>query len=109
MKEKVVPIELERRFIKLEEKRKPLLTEYEEVKSRLLTYHKKGYTFTLLSPSDTSNGAAQIPWKTVALILMKKFMSSVVRKAYIQMLTKKYTVERAPRFSIKKGKVRHAS
>lgn len=100
-KVKVVPLAVEREYIKLDDQLKSLASKHKKAKAELLRYYEKGYEFTLIRPSDTSEGVFSPPWKKIALELMHKFMTSAVRKAFLKSLIKRFPKrEKAPALKI---------
>jgi hypothetical protein len=105
---KLVPIKLEKEYVRLDKMKDKIDAEHKVLKQRLLFYHERGYEFSLIRPSDTSGGVLSIPWKLVAMELMKKlFKKQSLIDMYLRSLVKKYPrTERAPALNIIGKKVK---
>lgn len=97
MKEKIVPIKVEKEYVKLDKQFDIINLKHELAKKNLLAYKEKGYSFQLIKFSDTSAGVRQIKWKEVAHTLMDRFMSKSVKATFERAILRKYPpVERTP-------------
>lgn len=67
-----VPIEKEKAYIKAQKAFEKAEVTRDKIKFELMGYYEKGYTFSLIKPSDTSAGVFNPPWKQIALELLKK-------------------------------------
>lgn len=100
-KTKYVPVAVEKEFIKLDTQISKLELEHKKVKLKLLSYYEKGYSFSLIKPTDTSAGVFSPPWKKLCLELIAKFMTLPQQKAWMKGLLKRFPkTERAPAFNI---------
>jgi hypothetical protein len=99
---KLVPIEAEKRYIQLDNKLQALEAKHKIAKIKLLRYHAKGYTFSLIRPSDTSGGVFAPPWKKIAMELVKKlYKSAKERNGFFKSLIRRFPkTERAPKLCI---------
>jgi hypothetical protein len=98
---KTVPIKDEKEFIQLDTQMDELKLLHKKAKLKLLKYYEKGYSFSLIEPSDTSAGVFAPPWKKLCLELIAKFMTVPQQKQWMKGIIKRFPkTERAPTFNI---------
>jgi len=98
---KSAPIKLEQEYIKLDKQLAIITAKHRVKKLKLLGYHEKGYTFSLIRMSDTTAGVFCPPWKEIAFQLAVKLFKTEKRvKKWFESLAKQYPrTERSPSIS----------